>query len=130
MALHPTSPEVHPQYIPLTYCPYAPEFYLHLQLGSSALSHHSFPCRSIQNQKTNFTRSTSQAICLQKDTWFCFTVDDWHVKGGPEKRVHREHFFSAPNALHASPPSIIYICRRMAIKSKRRLRKEKSVYFQ
>lgn len=106
-----------PTYAPLTYCPSAPEFYLHLQSGSSALSHHSFPCRSIQNQKISFTRSTFQAICLQKDTEFSFTVDDWHVKGGPEKRVYAEHLFSAPNALRASPPSIIYSCCRTALKS-------------
>lgn len=57
---------------------------------------------------------------------FSFTVNDWHVKGGPEKRVYAQHFFSALNAMHASPPSIIYIC-RTAIKSKCKLRKEKFI---
>lgn len=55
-----------PKGAPLTCCPSAPGFCLHLQPDSSALSHHSFPCRSVQNQEINFTRSIFQGICLQE----------------------------------------------------------------
>lgn len=56
-----------PTSAPLACCPSAPGFYLHLQPGSSALSHHSFPCRSVQNQKLIWPEVFSRACAYNKD---------------------------------------------------------------
>lgn len=112
-------------YAPPTYCPSAPEFYRHLRSGSSALSHHSSPCRSTQNKTANFTRSFFQAICPQKDTVrkiLQLMTGTW--RAGQTKGYAQNTFSSAPNALCASPPPITYICCRIAIKSKQIQRRE------